>query len=276
MRFCFCLLVLLSFNINALELTFGVYAADKPTLVVNQFRPILDVLEVSLSRKLNQDTRIKLSVASNYEKGIKELVDGKVDFYRLGPASYIESKRRNSGIKILAIESFRGEKHFNGIICIPASSNLNSLAELKNKRFAFGNEHSTIGRYLSQLYLIQHGVNSSNLASYHYLGRHDKVGSAVAMGLYDAGALKESSYNELLKSGHKLKPLVTFKVVTKPWVARSGLEIKLQNALQEALLEFDDIKTLAGLEKTGFLIGDDSDYEPIRLAMEKNTLFGGR
>ena len=49
-----------------------------------------------------------------------------------------------------------------------------------DKSFAFGNELSTIGRYLAQQYLMQHGIHEKDLSHYKYLGRHDRVGTAVA------------------------------------------------------------------------------------------------
>jgi phosphonate transport system substrate-binding protein len=61
-------------------------------------------------------------VLSSYEKGIKALVDGELDFARFGPASYILSQQQNPGISILAMESKKGKKTFSGIIAVQKDS----------------------------------------------------------------------------------------------------------------------------------------------------------
>ena len=86
-------------------LSFGVYASDKPSAMVRQFRPILNVVEERMARTLGEPVRIRLQVAKTYEQGITDLVQGKVDFARFGPASYIEAKATDPGITILAVES---------------------------------------------------------------------------------------------------------------------------------------------------------------------------
>ena len=66
---------------------FGVYTADKASAVVNQFAPTLKTLESQVSEKLDRPIETQLIVTHQYEEGIQNIVDGKVDFSRLGPAS---------------------------------------------------------------------------------------------------------------------------------------------------------------------------------------------
>ncbi|MBC8319032.1 MAG: PhnD/SsuA/transferrin family substrate-binding protein, partial [Desulfobulbaceae bacterium] len=201
--FCFFLTVFVSPRSTHADvsLSFGLYASDKPTVIVKQFRPIINYLESSLHEKLHEPVHIKIQVASSYEKGIRSLETGAVNFARFGPASYVEVKTRNQGVRIIAIESKKGSKRFNGIICVQKDSPIIQINDLKGKRFAFGDQLSTIGRYLSQQYLFENGIMAADLSSYDYLGRHDKVGYAVGIGQYDAGALKESTFEKLLKKG---------------------------------------------------------------------------
>jgi len=256
-----------------LVLDFGVYTADKPTSVVRQFRSILSVIEAEMGRILDKKVEIRLQVSTSYEGGIQDLVDGKVDFARFGPASYIEAKEADPGISILAMESKKGGKRFSGIICVAGDSNIQSVEDLRGKRFAFGNERSTIGRYLSQLLLLQHNIKASDLSAYDYLDRHDLVGTAVAVGSYDAGALKESTFKNLVAKGEPLRALVAFPNVTKPWIARSNLPADIRQALSRTLLGLKDEKALASLAKDGFLPGSDNDYDIIRQAILKNPDF---
>ncbi len=255
------------------NLSFGVYAADKPSTMVRRFRPVLDALEARLSKLRGQPTRIRMQVAPTYERGIAHLVEGKVDFAQFGPASYIEAKEANPEISILAMEANNGTKIFRGIICVNKDSEINSIADLRGKSFAFGNKRSTIGRYLSQLYLLRHNIRGNTLKHYEYLGRHDRVGRAVGSGLFDAGALKENTFKKLVANGVPLRALGTFPNVTKPWIARGGLPKQVKKMLRKALFQITDKKALRALKKDGFVAGSDEDYAFIREAMLSNHLF---
>jgi phosphonate transport system substrate-binding protein len=255
------------------SLNFGVYASDKPTTMVKKFRPILKDLEQIMSLELDEPVSIRMQVSSSYENGVHALASGKVDFARLGPASYVRVIKLDPAVKLVAMESKRGSKRFNGVICTSSSSQIQSVNELKGKRFAFGDERSTIGRYLSQQYLLEHGITAADLDSYAYLGRHDRVGYAVAAGKFDAGALKESTYKKLLKKGVALRPIATFQNITKPWVARSGLDERVLSALRLALLEYKNPSGLKALGKDGFVIASHDDYMPIVTAVSNNPEF---
>ena len=162
-----------------LALTFGVYSSDKPTAMVRQFRPILNALEKNMSKIRGEPVKIRMQVAKTYQEGMNDLVTGKVDFSRFGPASYIIAKESDNNIEILAVETIKGKRVFNGVIVVGKNSPIKTIRELHGKSFAFGNEESTIGRYLAQLYLMRNHIRSNDLGSYEYLGRHDAVGAAV-------------------------------------------------------------------------------------------------
>lgn len=271
-----CIFITIIFSQTAMAeitLKFGIYTSDKPTTMVTTFRPILNELENKLSARLAESVVIRMHVAKNYDQGIDDLVNGRVDFARMGPASYILSKKQNTGIELLVMESQKGKKTFYGVICIHQDSPIESLSQLKNHSFAFGNKNSTIGRYLSQLLLAEHGVYAEQLSSFEYLDRHDRVGTAVGAGFFDAGALKESTFKKLKAKGVKIKELVRFPNVTKPWIAKHSLNKKITIALQESLLEIDSAESLKKLKKDGFLPANDSDYDLIRESLEKNELF---
>lgn len=254
-------------------LKFGVYTTDSRSEVESKLRPVLGALEIGMSQNMGEPVKIEIVVAGTYERGLEDLVKGRVDFSRLGPASYIIGKDANPGLAILAVESKKGAKVFNGIICVAKDSPIKDVAELSGKSFAFGNEQSTIGRYLSQLHLVENGIRAADLAKYEYLGKHDKVGIAVGRGQFAAGALKEGTFKKLVKKGVPIRALASFPNVTKPWVARSGLADSLESSLRRALLEMKDPTALKALKKDGFLEGGDEDYAVIRQAMKENGRF---
>ncbi len=258
---------------DTIRLNFGVYSSNKPSAMVKVFKPTLKELETRMTSKLNREVDIRMQIAKDYDQGISHLTTGKVDFSRFGPASYLEAKRMNKDIKIVAMESKNASKVFYGIIAVHNESDITSAEQLKNRSFAFGDEGSTIGRFLSQLYLQENDILAEDLSTYEYLGRHDKVGTAVGAGDFDAGALNESTFKKLVEAGEPIRELVRFPNVTKPWIARSGLDPEVFEALKQSLLELENEKALKALKTDGFWEGSDADYAKIRTAMENNFMF---
>ena len=257
-----------------LELLFGVYTSDAATEMVKQFAPAMAALQSALASDLGEPVRISLKVASTYEGGVEDLAKGRVDFARMGPASYVMAKEMNPGIRILAMESKKGKKVFYGVICVHEDSEVQSVEELKGKRFAFGDARSTIGRFLAQELLLENGIDAENLSGFDYLGRHDKVGMAVGSKMYDAGALKEGTFKKLVAKGEPIRVVAKFPNITKPWIARSGMDPVIFGAIQKALLAMEEGKALKALKKDGFLAGGDGDYDAIRSAISASGEFG--
>jgi phosphate/phosphite/phosphonate ABC transporter binding protein len=258
-----------------LQLTFGVYTSDKPTDMYRMFKPILVHLEGVMTKDLARPVKIKLRVFNSYDAARKALVSEEVDFVRFGPSSYILAKDENPGVVLLAIEEQEGQFAFKGVIFARNDSGIDRIEDLRGKSFAFGDPDSTIGRYLSQAYLVNKGIYAKDLLKYQYLDRHDRVVAAVLGGDFDAGAAKESTFNKFRDQSPGLKALETFDNVTKPWVARSKLEPRLCEVVRKALFALKDKKVLdaMGEKITGFVEAKDEMYKEVRIGMEKSSEF---
>jgi phosphonate transport system substrate-binding protein len=274
-------LVLLSFTgIPAaggpLALGFGVYTSDKPTDMYRSFKPILVILEDSLSKSLSRPVQIKLRVFNTYDAARKALVADEVDFVRFGPSSYILAKEENPGVQLIAIEEQEGSLSFRGVIFTRNDTGIRTLADLRGRSFAFGDPDSTIGRYLSQALLVEQGIHARDLSKFQYLGRHDRVVAAVLSRDFDAGACKDSSFLKARDQG--LVELKDFPNVTKPWVVRSKLDPALVKEIRKALLQIKDKKALdaIGEKITGFAEAKDEMYQSVRDGMKASDEFEGR
>jgi phosphonate transport system substrate-binding protein len=256
-----------------IALVFGAYASDKPSAMVEQLRPTLDQLERAMSERLREKVAIQLRVARDYETGLADLTNGRADFARLGAASYVAAKEQAPGIAILAAERYGDSIFFNGVICVAADSPIRKLADLRGKRVAFGDEESTLGRYIAQLTLARAGITAATLKDFKYLERHDRVGAAIASGQFDAGALEETMYDKMVASGARLRAVASFPTVTKPWVARVDLAPRIAEAISHSLLGMRDPAALAALRFDGFAPADDADFEVTRAAIKENWRF---
>ena len=252
-----------------ITLHFGINSTDSPTVVGQKFIPVIKSIEKRMIELLKQPVLIEFKIFRTYNETISAIINGKVDFVRLGPASYIIAKRKNPNIRLLAMGNRNGKKTFKGLIIIHKDSPIKKLSELKGKTFAFGNKISTIGRYLSQVELYKAGICAKDLSRFDYLERHDNVFSAVAMKKYDAGAIKESTFIKRNKKIEKTKILHSFPNVTKPWIAREGLNDNIFNALRITFLTMKDLKVLKKLKSLGFFPTSHEEYKFVEEAMTR-------
>ncbi|MFO1076263.1 MAG: PhnD/SsuA/transferrin family substrate-binding protein [Planctomycetota bacterium] len=257
-----------------LTVTLGVYSFKRPTDVYRDFLPATDALSKALTSARQEPVLVELRVFKTYDECIDALVADRVDFVRFGPASYVTARQRNPKVKLLAVEEEYEEKRSKGVgvIAVAKDSPIQTIADLAGRRFAFGDENSTIGRYLSQAQLVAAGIRASDLAKCEFLGRHDKVFKAVEVGDYDAGALHVSILENLNKSG-QLRVIAYFDNVGKPWVGRATLDAKLTKQLTDALTGLKDKPALKALKIASLEPAKDADFELVRTGMEQAKRF---
>lgn len=274
-RWCLLLLALLGGRGLADEpkvLVFSSYATERPSEELHKMEPFGKGIEQGL-RERGQDLRVEVRIFPTYEEGVRAIVRGEVDFSRLGPANYVMAKARNPGLTLLAVEAHGSQKNFSGLIVVAKASSIRTLGDLRGKKFAFGDATSTTGRYLAQAELAKAGITAKDLASYEYLGRHDKVVFAVASGTHDAGATNERTFEKYAVE-RGLRELARFPSPTQAWVARGGLDAKVVEALCSTLLSMSG-PALDYVDRNGFLPADDSNYDDLRKVMELGQGFGG-
>lgn len=137
---------------------------------------------------------------------------------------------------------------------------------------AFGSKNSTTGRYLAQAALKKEGITGADLEGYDYLGKHDAVALSVSQDDFQVGAANENTFNKY-KDKFGLRSITKFSCVTKPWIVREGIDMNLFNALQNILLELDDMKLFKPFKRSGFIKAEDSDYDMIRQGMQAGAEF---
>ena len=257
---------------KTVTLTFGLYQSDKASEMHHKFKPLINYLSEDISRQTGTEVKVKLKIYRTYQQASEALINGSVDFVRFGPASYILAKQQQPKIQLLAMEQKKGKTRFNGLIVVLNNSPVQSLADLKGQSFAFGNQRSTIGRYLAQSELLQAGIHAKDLANSAFLGRHDKVFKAVELGDFTAGSLKEATFKKMNKKA-QLRILHSFNNVTKPWIARAGLPLKLSRSLSGALIGLKNPDILKKYKVSGFVAVTDDDYQYVRDGMARALQF---
>ncbi|OUS30215.1 hypothetical protein A9Q99_07000 [Gammaproteobacteria bacterium 45_16_T64] len=211
--------------------------------------------------------------ARDYQQMIEFLADGKVDFASISPVPYVLAKQMNPGIQLLVTEMSWDKAHENltdsylGFFVTKKSrGDINSLTDLKYKRFGFVKKESSSGFKYPNALLKEKGMDYRTFFSRHYfLGSHPRVTDAIAAGSIDAGATWDFNLNQAIaKHGDIFKIVFTTPPIPNLCIAaHSSLPLEKVEKIRQALTSIDT-QLLEGLPASGYVVRPDSFYDVVR------------
>ena len=242
---------------------FGLVPTEDAMQMNRSFAPLCAFINTILNRQLF------IRLGENYDQAIADLGSGCALLSYQTPSTYVEAHERY-GVEPLVVPLAKGEPFYKSAIVVRADAGIHSLAELRGKRFAFGDAKSTGSKAMPESMLKQAGIGLRDLAAQGFVGSHDNVAKTVLQKNYDAGGLMLTAAEKYTSQG--LKILATsanipqFPLCAAPQLTREERE-KLINAL--TALKDPLVLGALGAHVTGFARINDSDYDGVR-AMLKN------
>jgi phosphonate transport system substrate-binding protein len=230
------------------------------------FQPLMDYLTETTPY------RFELKLNRNYQEGLRALANGTTQVGILGDVAFVEAWLRYGIRPILRPLNNEGKPHIRSAIVTPVNSPLRSMQDLKGKRIAFDNLHSTTGNLFPRYLLNINGVRHNDPGKFVSLDTQDAVVKAVLRGEFDAGAVNEQVARKYEDQG--LRVLVySGPIPTGPIVVRKGTPKALVNSISEALMKLDpgnpaDANIMRAWDeslKHGFVKANVSDYRQIYL-----------
>jgi serine/threonine-protein kinase len=243
-----------------------------PDVLREEIKPIQAYLEEELGRP------VPMEVTDSYEELSEGLQSGEYDVGMLPPLLYVQTKKAEPKMRLLAIRQFDGATSSDALLLTRMDSNVRDLSDLDGKKFCFTDENSTTGNFLPRAYLRRQGYDPpSFIGEVVWSGNHLQVLHDLIGGKCDAAATYSGSF---LTAGDfdipvgKIRQLaITGHVPQDSVVAAPGLADSLAHELQEALLKFSPqkhagVKTVGAiLQITGFSDGDDEAFSDLRDAV---------
>lgn len=219
---------------------------------------------------------VQARVGRNYAEHIDAIGTDSVDIAYMGPVPYVKLVSRYGKKPLLARQQVNSQRYLRGVMIVRQDSPIRTLADLKGKRFAFGDPDSTMSHVLP-LYLLQKaGVPQRALAHHEFLGAHKNVALAVLAGDYDAGAVKQEVFQEFSSQG--LRALAELPPVSDHlFVASAKLPASLVAVLRHALLRLKDTpegkKIMSSIHPhmTALAPALDSDYDNLRVILDNKA-----
>jgi len=146
------------------------------------------------------------------------------------------------GMEIVAVPVVKGEKYYHSYIIAGKDSPINSLADLRGKRFAFTDPDSNTGSLVPRYMLAQRDETPETFFKYtFYTHSHDNSIRAVADGRADGAAVDSLIWEFLDASDPEYAGLT--KVVEKsppygipPVVVHPGTDPALKKKLRDVLM----------------------------------------
>ncbi len=145
----------------------------------------------SCARLMEKQTglKYKVSVPTSYTAVITAMGAGNVDVGWLSPIPYVIAHDRYGVEVVLTTVRNKSAKYWSFIIA-RTDSGINKLADLKGKRFAYGDPVSTSGAIYPKHLIRTSGYDPEKFFSnVIYAGAHDRVVMAVYNKQVDAGAI---------------------------------------------------------------------------------------
>lgn len=258
---------------EVLPLRVAVAAVISPKGTVESYAPLLDYL----SREL--DRPVELVQRRTYAE-VNDLIErGEVDLAFVCTSAYVAG-HRDFGMKLIAAPQVDGETVYHSYLIVPADSAATSMADLRNKVFAFTDPMSNTGR-LYPTYLVQQlgETPQTFFRRTFFTYSHDDAIRAVAAGLADGAAVDSLVYEFAVARDAELAART--KVIhhsppfgSPPVVVNPDISPKLQAELETLILELDDraegrqILNMLGVDR--FTVVDDAAYDSVR-ALEQQV-----
>ncbi len=238
-----------------------------PGKMIRESEPLVAYLEKETGAK------VEITVPTNYAAVVEAIANDQVDIAYLGGFTYVQSSKRAGVIPLVQRDQ---DQNFHSLFITQAESGINGLSDLKGRTFAFGDVNSTSGHLMPEYFMREAGVDPEVIKKAVYTGGHDATALAVANKRVDAGALDETVYQKMVADG-KLDPPKAKVFITSPpffdyvWVARKGLDTKLQEAFSSAFLKLDasdpqHTPVLDVMRAKKYVRANDRDYDKLRQA----------
>ncbi len=251
--------------------------AVEPFLPPPEIRQRFGPLAQYLAEKLGRSVMLRI------EPGTEERVaasSGGVDLAYLGAARYIRMADRFGPRPLLARIEISGKPTVDGVVVVRKDSSVRTLADLRGKRFAFGEADSTLGSIMPRYALLEAGLTLRDLASYAYVASRYDLAMGVLQGQFDAGVLRRDVYDAMASRG--LRSIADLAPASEGvFVARAGLPAAELRRLRRSLLQLrstvDGQRILQAIsdETTGLVRTSDEDFADLRRVLQKLERDGG-
>ncbi len=231
---------------------------------------------------LSQKTGEKCSIVPLKFTAIEPAVaTKKIDFMLANPAFFVGMEKKHHVRAISTMINSRGGKalkSFGGVILVRKDSSINTLNDIKGKKFMCVKRSSLGGAHMAWRLLMDNGINlEKDTAAFIEGGKHDNVVLAVKNGSVDVGTVRSDTLERMQDEGkikmsdfrilHQVKDDFPFVHSTQlypewPMAALASTNKALADKVEAALIA---MKTSDPAAKAAKIVGwtTPANYTPV-------------
>jgi phosphate/phosphite/phosphonate ABC transporter binding protein len=204
------------------------------------------------------------------------LLEGGVHFAELTPFVYIEAKKQNPDLILLATQIADGSKDYSAYLIVRDDSGIESLQQLRGRRFAFVDRQSASGYLYPLAYLHKFGIDPATFFStVVFTGNHETLAKMIQEGEVDGGAVASTILRGMESAEpQKAKLRILAKIGRIPYsayIATPKLSPALVDQIRVLLLglstrDEEGRRVLSGRKTNinGFIGVKDEHYDDVR------------
>ena len=210
---------------------------EAPTELLRKFEPLGAYLEQAIGMQ------VEFVPVADYPAVVEALASDRLDLAWLGGFTFVQVNLKTGGNAIPLVQREQDAQFTSKFIT--ANPQVQSLADLKGKTFAFGPISSTSGSLMPRYFMLQDGIKPEDFFSrIGYSGAHDATAAWVQAGRVDAGVLNASVWDKLVSTGKVDTDKVRVFATTPSyydynWTVRGTLDPALTEKLRQAFLALD-------------------------------------
>jgi phosphonate transport system substrate-binding protein len=241
------------------DLQLGSVAMDIPVEMIKRLTPLTQYLSKQIG------ITVQFRASPNLNSAVEDLGNNTTQIAYLTPAAYLEAHEKYGAIPLVNPLN-KGKGTFTLMIAVAKDSPIQTIADLKGKKFAFGDKKAI----LQPAVVESAGIKLEEFASYDYLNHYDNIAKAVINGDFDAGIIKDTIAEKFSNQGLRIiytsapLPSYVFAVnkslpaITVKRLKKAMLALKGNSAANKAIL--------TSLESgyDGFEVAADKDFDGIR------------
>ncbi|NNA56400.1 putative selenate ABC transporter substrate-binding protein [Pseudomonas koreensis] len=215
---------------------------EAPTELLRKFEPLGAYLKQQL------DMEVQFVPVADYPAVVEALATDRLDMAWLGGFTFVQAQLKTQGegkTPVIPLVQREQDAQFTSKF-ITADPNVKSLADLKDKTFAFGSVSSTSGSLMPRYFMLKNDniKPEAYFSRVAYSGAHDATVAWVQAGKVDAGVLNASVWQKLVDAG-KVDTNKVHVFATTPayfdynWTVRGTLDPTLAAKIKKAFLDLD-------------------------------------
>lgn len=223
-------------NVTADEdsIRFGVLSIAQPSRIFKNWQPFADYMSRQMERP------VEIVVPRGFGKMKKTIAKGEVDFFYVNSLVFYRLKQEGKVTAVAQMKNIDGNTTSHSEIFVKRDSNINSVADLRDKNIAYISPMGAGGYLAPRAYMYESGLQSGVDTHESFTKNLSNTIHGVLLGDYDAGTMCGVNYKLMSKKIEtgELKVIAVSDPYPENVIgARNTLPAELQEKFRSIILD---------------------------------------